>query len=550
MSSANKRVMFNIKSKKDEEYHDNFLDMVIRKDNAHKGEVRDCLRNIDSKLEREIKDKEVVSYAKPEEMNRRKEVIKKGRRKGSDDDFNTDGFITTEDMPINVNAKDPKRFEAYLAQREVRIEKLRRQYQEEENKNIKEKPDITPYELSKDRKPVYKRNYVEESEAKSKALEEARIKKMIDQHEEHTYSPDIKKKTGYDYVERGKTVDELMEWKKERDGRMALQRMENIDKNAVDCTFKPKLNNKSKQIMSHYEAGTMPIKQSKKEFIEEFLKKEKNDNYKPRINSKTNEILQNGYKLNNVEVKQLKPAYLKNEMKESMSNKPSYRSKSASKSPNLRIKITEQDIIQRFRYEADPNRIKKSNQDRILSKNKAKSVRNLGSSQYSPNKKLSSTYGSKQYFKNINRIRSISQSNKKRSASKDKGARAETPKKKNTSIRDLKKPIVEVNLRNTESSSKREFDRIENAIKEDLKNSGRYRKMRQAENSTPSRSPERKEFDDRLWYLKTKERNRENTKKRIEDIIYRDSQVSVSPPRSRESRTPKKTQSILRFDVK
>jgi len=564
MSSA-KKVMFEKQPSTDAGEDRNFLEILLKKVDEEKSEVRTALKTIDSQQQKPNKEKEFVNYGS-QKFSRKKRAASKKRNGKNNDDSSDDGFAANDDMPINVSLKDPKRFDVYSAQKEARLEKLRRDYQEAELQHLKSKPKISPYNFTKERVPVHQRDFNKEAESKQKLLEEIKRQNGKNQYEDCTFSPDLRKSAGEDSLERdrGKTVEELLEWKRERDGRMALLRMETVDKDANECTFKPKLNSKSKQIMSHYEPGTMPIKQSKKEFIEEFLKREKTDNFKPRINSKTYEILQKGYKPSTAQVKTLKPAYLhKQEENQQRHQSKNRNSRSASKSIKHQKSITEQEIIERFRTEAHPNKPKKrlglvNRRPVSSSKNFSGSARKAAGSpapdRFSRNKSSSA-------FK----IPASNKSDNRRSVDL-------------LQTRPLGNSLARIKL-----TTKIEFDKANRVFKQDPRQPETSRSARQprpAENSSPSHTPDKKQANPTVSFSarqlpaakstdknqlhrrstskesiearervkQNRERTAEHNRRKIEHLFYKDG--SLSPPRSRPSGSPKPQKSASSRRIK
>lgn len=520
-----------------------FFDVLLKKVDEEKTEVRTALRAIDAQQQMATQEKEFVNYGSEQFARKRAAASKKRKARKNEDDSSDDAFATNDDMPINVSLKDPKRFDVYSAQKEARLEKLRRDQLEAEMQNLKPKPDITPYKFAKERVPMHQRNFNKEAQNKQLLLAEAKREAGSQQYRDCTFSPDLRRSVGEDSLERdrGKTVEELLEWKRERDGRMALLRMETVDKDANECTFKPKLNSKSKQIMSQYEQGTMPIKQSKKEYVEEFLKREKSDNFKPRINSKTHEILQKGYRPAAAQVKQLKPAYLLKQHEDDQNRQRSKSvrrsSRSASKDNHHLKSLTEQEIIERFRTEAHPSKPRKKLGS--LYRRPVSSSRNLSSS---ANKAPGSPA-------NIARNKSSSAIKIRNSSKSDNRGSVDA-----LQTRPLGSSQVRVEL-----ASKKEFDRADKASRRpDTPRT--VRRPQPAEHSSPSRSPDHRQITPGVKFApskqkprdrsaskesvearervrRSKERMQESHRQKVDQLFYKDG--STSPPRSRPAGSPK-----------
>ena len=550
--SSGKKVMFENKPTTDSGDGRNFLEILLKKVDEEKSEVREAMKSIGMQPNAK-REKEYVNYGSQNFARKKRAASKKRKGKNNDDDSSDEAFLVNDDMPINVSLKDPKRFDVYSAQKEARLEKLRRDYQEAEMQNLKTKPEISPYKLTKERTPVHQRNYNKEAEAKQKMLEEIKRRNGTEKYKDCTFSPDIRKSVGDESLERdrGKTVEELLEWKKERDGRMALLRMETVDKDANECTFKPKLNPKSKQIMSQYETGTMPIKQSKKEYIEEFLKREKTDNFKPRINSKTHEILQNGYRPGTAQIKPLRPTYLLKQQEDDQQRQKSRgrnrSSRSASKSINLQKSLTEQEIIQKFRTEAHPSKSKKK--FGLLSPRNVSSSRNLPNSAKKANGSPTPGKVSRNKSSSALKARGLSKTDNRRSVDMFQ-------------TRPLESSVVRV-----EMATKNDFERANKPFNQEIKRSNTSKSIRQsrpAENSSASQTPEKKSgkpaikisarhlpanqstrrrsaskdsVDARERVTRNKERTEDHTRRKIEHLFYKDG--SSSPPRSRPSGSQK-----------
>ena len=100
----------------------------------------------------------------------------------------------------------------------------------------------------------------------------------------------------------------------------------------------------------------MPIKKGKREFIEEYMKREKQDLFKPKINQNARLITENGYNPSSPSnyLRPLSPrnASKSKSAKSASSNKP----KSTVHKPKINsIQMTEDEIKQRYRNEAFPD---------------------------------------------------------------------------------------------------------------------------------------------------------------------------------------------------
>lgn len=174
---------------------------------------------------------------------------------------------------------------------------------------------------SKERIPLHMRNPLLDKQKKEMLKREQERKRAEDEMKECTFKPCLISQTSHvataiqtqlakqDAIapkevctNSSRGPETLLQWKKDRDRKIAEIQAQNIDKDIEDCTFKPKISENSKRILAQaFSNGNcttdsqMPIKLSKKDYVEEYLKKEKENMFKPKIGSKTNEIIDNGY---------------------------------------------------------------------------------------------------------------------------------------------------------------------------------------------------------------------------------------------------------------
>lgn len=237
--------------------------------------------------------------------------------------------------------------DAFLTKKEERLKSLRALKQNQEMAEVKDRPTINKYDFQKYRpsfqERIIKNNGYRELSEKKKERELSRTKPDQKELKECTFKPniagsnrrrDLSRSISKNHSEtRGKSPSELIAWRGEKENRLASLRIsvsKDINQHEKnECTFKPELNKRSLKLakshnkISQYQSGgshlyrdetsnlldedSMPIKKPKQSFVKEYLAKEKQDFYKPKINKKTSEIIENGYKIPKTKDRPLRP---------------------------------------------------------------------------------------------------------------------------------------------------------------------------------------------------------------------------------------------------
>ena len=244
-----------------------------------------------------------------------------------------------------------------MAAKEANLKRLREHYQARDLAEVKDKPDIGYQSSERSRTPVHLRDGTEAFRKRDEIHYAELQRKKSKELDGCTFSPEVNGKNDRGEDKCGRTAEGLIEWQKERDERVALLRMAVTDKGGENCTFKPQITEKSRKIVENQLNGGMPIKKGKREYIEEYIKKEKQDFFKPKINQNARMIAENGYNPASPRnyVKPLSPrnASRSKSVKSVSSAKP----KPTIHKPKLNnIQMTEDDIKQRYRKEAFPER--------------------------------------------------------------------------------------------------------------------------------------------------------------------------------------------------
>ena len=439
------------------------------------------------------------------------------RSKSKDDlDGDRDGGFRKQEMRVwNDNQDLPdvvRRLGAKASAKQEKLEKQRR----EENKivmsEVKAKPQISEYDYkSLSRTPLHLRDYNNFAERKNEQMRNNIINKEKKDFKECTFSPTINKKTSDNL--RAKTPNELISWKQEKDTNLALMRMENADQVGAECTFKPEINPKSRKIASNHEGANLPLKRSKHKYVEEFLKKEKDDLFHPKINVISEQIVKNGYKRPvEFEVKQLKKK-ADQEKQRSLSQVKGNQTKRQYQIEEYKrtdYTPTAEEIIERYKKDAKPRRreIKRSFTPQQVGRAKsldmpsfeespiktAKEGKNLGKGSTASKEEL------REVLKAAN-----DKLQKQRAAKIERSShKSKTPSKNKVSLEDTLK---------TQSVST-------------SNNAACYRLDRE-----PSQKQQR-EFDNDYWFTHVKEKNEDHLRKQVEKLIYRDSLEKKSPSKS------------------
>lgn len=486
-----------------------------------RGEIRGALKTVDEKLKELEKRKEVVQYYGQLKMP---QTSKAGKQRDLET-YDEYGAFTDFDggqEGRRVSTTGVPRFDRYLNDKKAKLSKLKKEQEMKEESEMKQVPTITKYDLPNDRVPVHKRDLAKKSESRRQLHEDGERKKRMREYEECTFSPDINrprsKSKDFDRDEiTGKSANELMDWKKERDSRVALLRLGTLREDDRQCTFRPELNGKSKKIMSRYENGGMPLKQSKKEFVEEFIKKEKEDLFKPKINMNSYDIVEKGY---NAPVPKETPRKLK--PKSEKKPKSASKAKAAPtihKNVTPRVGMTEELIKERYRTQAHPqlmhrhpSSISKSIKQLALSSrglrpdSPSRAIRNYGISPRGGGN-LSRKFG----FENVRNVGD--QTGKQGNLYKDTIQQGSS-----VSVRKVMNSEIEKILRDANR----------------IRRGGRSRSRGSQRSVSPrekgkSRSPSKnKFFDDQYWMDLAKEQNDIRHKKRIDELIYKDEHAHPS----------------------
>lgn len=414
--------------------------------------------------------------------------------------------------PINQWAQgdDVPRVVKRLAEKaQLKEENLSKMRQEQERIRIKElthKPEISEYDyISLNRVPLHKRNYNTFAEKRNEEFKRNTMLREIQESESCTFAPNINKRK-MDTL-RAKTPTELIDWKKEKDNTLALLRMEKADIQGHECTFQPKINEKSKRMVARHNGGDgIPLRRTKNQFIEEYLKKEREELFKPKINVSSKKIIRGGYeKPAEIEVKQLKRT-VRN--KSAVNKKRTFSGDGEENSQNDRrymSGMTAEAIIERYRREARPKRI------------------NV--------KRTWSVSGIQKKNHNINEIEVEAENYKAqkffvngRHTSKGESKEIVTPTKDNM------------------NSNKKVDKRSASPVKLVHKEQSKLRSEQEREQDLCYRYDREpvydQKFDNDFWMEYTKERNNDALKRKVEELIYRDSLEKKHPKVKRMTGKP------------
>lgn len=406
-------------------------------------------------------------------------------------------------------------------EKQEKLERLRLERDVQAAKELKHKPQITPYDYeSLDRVPLHKRDYGNLAEKKTEEQKRNMLIKKLKEQDECTFSPNINKNKGENI--RAKTPSELMEWRRERDNMKAMKRIENPDIGGAECTFQPSINEKSKRLaMNHNSGDGIPLRRTKQQYIEEYIKKEKEELFKPKVNVTARKIVKTGYdKPAEIEVRQINRRPRQQPSKSTIQKRNISRDTSSHRfdPEGNPISMTAEEIIERYRREAKPklrevkipfsrNRsketIKALSADRIKKKVPVLSV---------PKKLGAGRSTSKDELKDI-----LLAASKKLEREKKNQETPKSPRRKDQ---------IASNLDDLKTSS----------LTADNCSSNCYRFDREASlNQT---------FNNDHWFEQVKDRNAELMKKKVEDLIYRDSptkkSVNSSTKKSKASGMPLK----------
>lgn len=412
-----------------------------------------------------------------------------------------------------------KRLSDMSVEKQKRMEKRKLEQDQVELNEVKTKPDISPYNYkSLERVPLHMRDYNGYADKRAEDQKRSLLVKELKNKDECTFAPNINKKKSEQI--RAKTPIELIEWKKEKDNMLAMMRMEKVDINGSECTFKPSINEKSKRLMEskNYNSGNgIPLRKSKKQYINDFVKKEQEDLFKPKINVSSKRITKAGYdKPAEIEVRQLKRKPVQNHPKSAtFSRNPSKDSSPIryEKQGNP-LQLTADEIIERYRKEAKPKKrekkvpfirhtsrsvIRKSLIDKSKEKNLTMTPKKLGTGRST----------SKDEVKDIMKAAN----DKLESQRKDHQMSKSPRKRKHQSPgEDLNAHSVTADLAHTNSCYRLEREPVFN-----------------------------QNFNSEFWYEQVKDRNQDAFKKKVEDLIYRDSLHKKNPNTSaRKSRPSEK----------
>ena len=333
------------------------------------------------------------------------------------DDGDGNGFLSSYERKnldsLYRTSTGVPRFDAYLSQRK---EKLRRLQQDADSRvaaNMQDKPNITKYKGSQgvQRVPVHKRDPKQFEEQKISTIERAMTQKELDDLKQCTFKPDISKSrsrniksTSQRNIHQGPdsdaenearepatTVNQLISWKGERDARIAMLRMGQVDGKDTECTFQPSLNSRSRQLTQHRDKSsvTLPLKQNREGFVKDFIEKERQEMFRPKINSNAAEIRDQGYKLGQGVPIKMPPRRVKKEPSPPKSVK-SAKKYNPTRHQRLHFDLDEDQIKDRYRVEANPDIIQgKSLSSKLRKQLESQRVGGSPSRSYKSNRELS-----------------------------------------------------------------------------------------------------------------------------------------------------------------
>ena len=484
------------------------------------------------------------------------------------------------------------RFDAYLSQKKERMHRLQQEADRREAAELQDKPKITKYKgiQGVERLPIYKRDPRLIEDQKIQTIEQAMTQREIDDLRQCTFKPDLSRsksrKNGHsqravnnrndsdsenDTREPITAVNDLISWKAERDARVAMLRMGQVDGKDAECTFQPSLNPKSRQLTQHRDQTglALPIKQNRDAFVKEFLEREKQDMFRPKINSNAGEIRDTGYKLGQgVPIKL--PA--KREKKDSSPPKSarSFKKYRPTQHQKLAVDMDEETIKDRYRIEANPEVIQGKGLSAKLRKHMA-SQRGLGSpsksvKSYRSNSRNSQARGRS---KSSSRERSLSHrsksdvkrlvsNSKKRksklferkssrgrtSRSRSRGSESEQVLKMSGRVHDIDAEVDKI-MAKAQRAARQEAARFGSQISKSPSDRKSPRRSKRQDSSSPkrSRSPglkksvmfaqdsqsdlplaesARGKFDSQQWRSIVQDQYELNTRRKVDALIYKD----------------------------
>lgn len=400
-----------------------------------------------------------------------------------------------------------KRLSDKSLEKQEKLEMFRFQQEEKAAKEHQFKPKINEYDYkSLNRVPLHMRDYQNFGEKRDEEQRKRLLMRQLQDQDECTFKPNINKNEHL----RAKTPSELIEWKRERDNMMAMKRIENPDINGTECTFKPHINEKSKRITAEYNSGSgLPLRKSKKQYVDEYLKKEREDLFKPKVNVNSKNITKSGYdKPAEIEVKQLKKKIDTNLLSKStaQSRRPSrdYSTDNHHFDEHL-TPLTAEEIIERYKREAKPQ---KKIQKIPFDRNREKSTRDTKSVIYDVKPaeiKQPKTVRLGKLSKNEDLNDILKAANQKLEHQRSLKSPSRSPRKKHAESAQENNGQMIPALDHTHSNNCYRFDR-EPAFNQ--------------------------AFDSSHWYENVKDRNTEVLKKKVENLIYSDKKHKKTPKSS------------------
>ncbi len=526
--------------------------LATKRDTAAKYEVRETMKNIEERIQAELTNNaEVINYrGTPKVPISQQGYLKK--KKNDEEIEIADGFLP-DDEAYRGRKQSKDRFDVYLEQKEQRMRRLKQEYLAKEKAAMRDKPEIGDYDSEKPRTPIHLRDGGEILKKRQDAYQSNIQNKASQELDECTFSPELRSKNKGE-ADNGRTAEALLEWKKERDERVALLRMAHTEHDTGDCTFQPQISEKSRKIMSSYNNGAMPIKKGKKEFVEEFMKREKQDLFKPKINQNARSIVENGYTIAppRQEIKPLSPK--KKLPSKSPRSTSIHKNKPTIHKPRQKLgEKTEDEIILKYRKEATPRAGFGKMSAKEFGYSVASDVFHLGKSQSrskvrqmmdSPRRSRSPLSASR--AQNYNYSSQISERdfaradkiarNAKLNHSRSKSRAGQRKNHSKSKYRGSRSP--------TRSRSPDHYieQTLNSAHSAAISPRNKSPTGRNGKNNLPyhSKQPSQNRFfDDRMWYEYVKEQNEENARKKIDGLIYHDDLATESVQRSPGAKSPK-----------